>query len=215
MAPSFEGLRSDINYIDDQEPIGDCNTYWPQACKQIGGLLRVESWTSFTEGKEVSKEPTTQNTNLSLSLKVKRLSHFSSHVQERTSSIGQGRLETSMYSLQSYCRSNQETCLNHVPAWHQGEWLRKRDLVADCSASHLGELALGKNVRIAYLPWEGYNFEDAVVISERLVLEDMYTSIHIQKYEVETKETKFGFESITRDSPGSTNGDKHVWTSMV
>ena len=119
-----------------------------------------------------------------------------------TSSISQGRLETSMYLLQSYCRSNQETCLNHVPAVTEGEWIQEGDLVADCSASHLGELALGKNVRIAYLPWEGYNFEDAVVISERLVLEDVYTSIHIQKYEVETKETKFGFESITRNVPG-------------
>jgi len=107
-----------------------------------------------------------------------------------------------MYPLQSYCRSNQETCLNHVPAVTEGEWIQEGDLVADCSASHLGELALGKNVCIAYLPWEGYNFEDAVVISERLVLEDVYTSIHIQKYEVETKETKFGFESITRDVPG-------------
>ena len=132
-----------------------------------------------------------------------------SRQSESTSSISQGRhpcmgrgLETSMYPLQSYCRSNQETCLNHVPAVIEGEWIQEGDLVADCSASHLGELALGKNVRIAYLPWEGYNFEDAVVISERLVLEDVYTSIHIQKYEVETKETKFGFESITRDVPG-------------
>jgi DNA-directed RNA polymerase beta subunit len=121
---------------------------------------------------------------------------------QSVSSIGQSRLETSTYSLQGYCRSNQETCLNHVPAVTEGEWIQEGDLIADCSASHLGELALGKNVRIAYLPWEGYNFEDAVVISERLVLEDVYTSIHIQKYEVETKETKFGFESITRDVPG-------------
>ena len=107
-----------------------------------------------------------------------------------------------MYPLQSYCRSNQETCLNHVPAITEGEWIQEGDLIADCSASQLGELALGKNVCIAYLPWEGYNFEDAVVISERLVLEDVYTSIHIQKYEVETKETKFGFEYITSNVPG-------------
>ena len=106
------------------------------------------------------------------------------------------------YSLQSYCRSNQETCLNHVPTVTEGEWIQEGDLLADCSASQLGELALGKNVLIAYLPWEGYNFEDAVVISERLVLEDVYTSIHIQRYEVETKETKFGFESITPDVLG-------------
>jgi DNA-directed RNA polymerase subunit beta len=106
------------------------------------------------------------------------------------------------YTLQSYCRSNQETCLNHIPAITEGEWIQEGDLLADCSASQFGELALGKNVLIAYLPWEGYNFEDAVVISERLVLEDVYTSIHIQRYEVETKETKFGFESITPDVPG-------------
>ena len=112
------------------------------------------------------------------------------------------RLERITYPLQSYCRSNQETCLNHTPAVSEGEWVQEGDLVADCSASQFGELALGKNVLIAYLPWEGYNFEDAVVISERLVLEDVYTSIHIQKYEVETKETKFGFERITPDVPG-------------
>ena len=106
------------------------------------------------------------------------------------------------YTLQSYCRSNQETCLNHVPAITEGEWIQEGDLLADCSASQSGELALGKNVLIAYLPWEGYNFEDAVVISERLVLEDVYTSIHIQRYEVETKETKFGFEYMTPNVPG-------------
>ena len=164
-----------------------------------------------------SKGSSTQNANLSPPFSLHHFFTFSLcrqsdeqsvakcskvNVQNSTSLIGQGRLETSMYSLQSYCRSNQETCLNHVPAVTEGEWIQEGDLVADCSASHLGELALGKNVRIAYLPWEGYNFEDAVVISERLVLEDVYTSIHIQKYEIETKETKFGFESITRDVPG-------------
>ena len=77
--------------------------------------------------------------------------------------------------MQSYCRSNQETCLNHTPAVSEGEWVQEGDLVADCSASQFGELALGKNVLIAYLPWEGYNFEDAVVISEILFLEDVYT----------------------------------------
>ncbi len=200
--PLLEELRPDINYIDDEEPSWGLQHLLTPSLQANWGVTQSGIFNSFTEGKEVSKEPTTQNTNLSLSLKVKRLSHFSSHVQERTSSIGQGRLETSIYPLQSYCRSNQETCLNHAPAVTEGEWIQEGDLVADCSASHLGELALGKNVCIAYLPWEGYNFEDAVVISERLVLEDVYTSIHIQKYEVETKETKFGFESITRDVPG-------------
>ena len=213
----LENLRPDINYSDDtslpsvkdKEPNRGLQHLLTASLQANWGITQSGLLDSFTEGKEVSKEPTTQNTNLSPSPKVKRSPHFSSHslfikseVQERTSSIGKGRLEASIYPLQSYCRSNQETCLNHAPAVTEGEWIQEGDLVADCSASHLGELALGKNVCIAYLPWEGYNFEDAVVISERLVLEDVYTSIHIQKYEVETKETKFGFESITRDVPG-------------
>jgi DNA-directed RNA polymerase subunit beta len=80
--------------------------------------------------------------------------------------------------------------------------VQRGDLLADCSASELGELALGKNILIAYLPWEGYNFEDAVVISERLVSDDVYTSIHVQKYDVETRETRFGVETITPQIPG-------------
>ena len=72
--------------------------------------------------------------------------------------------------------------------------MQKGDLLADCSASKFGELALGKNILIAYLPWEGYNFEDAVVISERLVSDDVYTSIHVQKYDIEVRETRFGLK---------------------
>jgi len=106
------------------------------------------------------------------------------------------------YLLQNYNRSNQETCLTHVPAVCEGDWIQRGDLLADCSASQFGELALGKNILIAYLPWEGYNFEDAVVISERLVFEDVYTSIHVQKYEIEIGETKFGLETITPKIPG-------------
>ena len=112
------------------------------------------------------------------------------------------------YDLQSYHRSNQETCLTQVPAVREGDWVQKGDLLADCSASQYGELALGKNILIAYLPWEGYNFEDAVVISERLVSDDVYTSIHIQKYEIEIRETRFGFEKITHQIPGVSNAQK-------
>ncbi len=106
------------------------------------------------------------------------------------------------YQLQSYQRSNQETCLTQTSAVSEGDWVQRGDLLADCSASELGELALGKNILIAYLPWEGYNFEDAVVISERLVSDDVYTSIHVQKYDVETRETRFGVETITPQIPG-------------
>jgi DNA-directed RNA polymerase beta subunit len=127
-----------------------------------------------------------------------------------SSSCGMQSLHASHcnYPLQSYHRSNQETCLTQMPAVCEGDWVQRGDLLADCSASQFGELALGKNILIAYLPWEGYNFEDAVVISERLVSDDVYTSIHIQKYEIEIRETRFGFEKITNQVPGVADSQK-------
>jgi DNA-directed RNA polymerase subunit beta len=105
------------------------------------------------------------------------------------------------YSLDNYHRSNQDTCLVHKPAVFEGQWVQSGDLLADCSASVGGELSLGQNILIAYMPWEGYNFEDAILISERLVYDDLYTSIHIERYEVEIRETKLGLEEITREIP--------------
>ena len=127
-----------------------------------------------------------------------------------SSSCGMQSLRASHYNylLQSYRRSNQETCLTQIPAVCEGDWVQRGDLLADCSASQCGELALGKNILIAYLPWEGYNFEDAVVISERLVSDDVYTSIHIQKYEIEIRETRFGFEKISNQVPGVADSQK-------
>ena len=108
---------------------------------------------------------------------------------------------TTNYSLDSFHRSNQDTCLVHKPAVFEGQWVESGDLLADCSASLGGELSLGQNILIAYMPWEGYNFEDAILISERLVYDDLYTSIHIEKYEMEIRETKLGIEQITREIP--------------
>lgn len=105
------------------------------------------------------------------------------------------------YSLEKYHRSNQDTCLVHKPAVVEGQWVESGDLLADCSASVGGELSLGQNLLIGYMPWEGYNFEDAILISERLVYDDLYTSIHIEKYEVNIEETKLGMEEITREIP--------------
>jgi DNA-directed RNA polymerase subunit beta len=105
------------------------------------------------------------------------------------------------YNLQTYNRSNQDTCMFHRPAVSEGQWVQKGDLLADCSASIGGELALGQNIFVAYMPWEGYNYEDAILISQRLVYDDIYTSIHIERYEIETRETKFGVEEITRQIP--------------
>nr|YP_009105569.1 beta subunit of RNA polymerase [Lobosphaera incisa]AIT94262.1 beta subunit of RNA polymerase [Lobosphaera incisa] len=105
------------------------------------------------------------------------------------------------YNLQNYHRSNQDTCLHQKPVVHQGEWVQKSDILADCAASVAGELALGKNLLIAYMPWEGYNFEDAILISERLVYDDILTSIHIERYEIEIRDTDYGIEQITKQIP--------------
>ena len=105
------------------------------------------------------------------------------------------------YSLQKYQRSNQDTLLVQKPFVREGDWVQPGDLLADCSSSLGGELSLGKNILIAYMPWEGYNYEDAILISERLVSEDIYTSIHIESYEIETKITKLGKEQITKKIP--------------
>ena len=105
------------------------------------------------------------------------------------------------YSLQNYQRSNQETCLAQRPTVLEGEWVQQGDLLADCTSSVSGDLSLGKNILVAYMPWEGYNFEDAILISERLVYDDIYTSLHIERYEVEIRDTKFGVEQISSQIP--------------
>ncbi|NJK99177.1 MAG: DNA-directed RNA polymerase subunit beta [Spirulinaceae cyanobacterium RM2_2_10] len=105
------------------------------------------------------------------------------------------------YLLQKYQRSNQDTCLNQRPLVFQGEDVVPGQVLADGSASEGGEIALGQNILVAYMPWEGYNYEDAILISERLVMDDVYTSIHVEKYEIEARQTKLGPEEITREIP--------------
>jgi DNA-directed RNA polymerase subunit beta len=105
------------------------------------------------------------------------------------------------YALRKYQRSNQSTCIDQRPAVVKGQIVKKGDIIADSSSTDGGELALGQNVVVAFLSWEGGNFEDAILISERLVQEDRFTSVHIEKYEVEARDTKLGPEEITRDIP--------------
>jgi DNA-directed RNA polymerase subunit beta len=105
------------------------------------------------------------------------------------------------YELQKYQRSNQDTCLNQRPLIFIGETVVPGQILADGSATEGGELALGQNILVAYMPWEGYNYEDAILISERLVQQDVYTSIHIEKFEIEARQTKLGPEEITREIP--------------
>ncbi|WP_392346121.1 DNA-directed RNA polymerase subunit beta [Parasynechococcus sp.] len=103
--------------------------------------------------------------------------------------------------LQKYQRSNQDTCLNQRPIVRCGDPVIVGQVMADGSACEGGEIALGQNILIAYMPWEGYNYEDALLVSERLVTEDLYTSVHIEKYEIEARQTKLGPEEITREIP--------------
>jgi DNA-directed RNA polymerase subunit beta len=106
-----------------------------------------------------------------------------------------------IYTLQKFKRSNQGTCVNQHPIVHRGQKVKAGDVLADGSCTSQGELALGRNVLVAFLPWEGYNYEDAILISEKLVKQDIFTSIHIEEYESEARDTKLGPEEITRDIP--------------
>ncbi|MBX2860016.1 MAG: DNA-directed RNA polymerase subunit beta [Vampirovibrio sp.] len=109
--------------------------------------------------------------------------------------------KTHRHQLIKYLRSNQDTCLNHRPIVKLGQKVEKGTVIADGAATQGGELALGRNILVAFMPWEGYNFEDAILISERLIREDVYTSIHIEKLEIEARTTKLGPEEITREIP--------------
>nr|ACI31271.1 beta subunit of RNA polymerase [Volvox carteri]ACY06066.1 beta subunit of RNA polymerase [Volvox carteri f. nagariensis] len=111
------------------------------------------------------------------------------------------------YNLETYRRSNQDTCLIQKPAVKEGDWIETGDLLADSASSVGGELAIGHNIIVAYMPWEGYNYEDAILINERLVYEDLYTSVHIERYEVLTTDTKLGSEQITREIPDTNENE--------
>jgi DNA-directed RNA polymerase subunit beta len=105
------------------------------------------------------------------------------------------------YPVKKFVRSNQGTCINQKPLVKEGTKVRKGDVLADGPSTEGGELALGRNLLVAFMPWQGHNYEDAIVVSERLVKEDLLTSIHIEEYEIEARDTKLGAEEITRDIP--------------
>lgn len=106
-----------------------------------------------------------------------------------------------IHQLMKYLRSNQDTCINQRPIVREGDKVNAGDVIADGASTNWGELSLGKNVLVAYMPWEGYNFEDAILLSERCVHDDIFTSIHIEKLEIDARQTKLGPEEITREIP--------------
>ncbi|HEY9744315.1 MAG TPA: DNA-directed RNA polymerase subunit beta [Coleofasciculaceae cyanobacterium] len=132
---------------------------------------------------------------------VSRTSGEVSYVDARQIRVKDSTGRETYYEIQKYQRSNQDTCLNQRPLVFEGDDVLAGQVLADGSATEGGELALGQNILVAYMPWEGYNYEDAILISERLVIDDVYTSIHIEKYEIEARQTKLGPEEITREIP--------------
>ena len=117
--------------------------------------------------------------------------------------VGEDELDTGVdiYNLAKYQRSNQDTCFNQKPIVNKGDWINKGNIIADGPATDAGELALGRNVMVAFMSWGGYNYEDSILVSERLIKHDIYTSIHIEEFETMARDTKLGKEEITRDIP--------------
>jgi DNA-directed RNA polymerase subunit beta len=106
-----------------------------------------------------------------------------------------------IYHLTKYQRSNQSTCYNQKPIARPGEVVKAGDVLADGPACDMGDLALGQNVLVAFMPWQGYNFEDSILVSERIAKDDVFTSIHIEEFECVARDTKLGKEEITKDIP--------------
>ena len=132
---------------------------------------------------------------------ISRTSGHVNYVSANKIGIQDNSGRTVHYRLKKYYRSNQDTCINQRPIVWVGEKIVVGQTLADGASTDGGEIALGRNILVAYMPWEGYNYEDAFLISERLVYDDLYTSIHIEKYEVECRQTKLGPEEITREIP--------------
>ena len=139
-------------------------------------------------------------------LNVKKSSLFNpknkNFLEKRTLKVNSNIIQYKLL-FKNYIRSNQGTCLIQKPTAQAQQWVDKGELLTNNFSSQNGELALGKNILVAYLSWEGYNFEDALLINEKLIFDDIYTSLHIEKYKIEARETPFGFEKITRQVPNS------------
>ena len=127
--------------------------------------------------------------------------HVTVEYDEKVLDVDGRRIGRKVYRLLKFERSNQDTCINQKPVVREGDKVKQGDILANGPSTDNGELALGKNLLVAFMPWEGYNFEDAIILSERMVRDDVLTSIHIHEHEVDARDTKLGPEEITRDIP--------------
>ncbi len=151
--------------------------------------------------KKLVKEKQAKEKYLTLGDIRKELIKIDDRVTELEASLKSSGTKMHTHNLHKFKRSNQGTCINQRPLVSQDQKVVKGEIIADGTATKGGELALGKNLLVAFMPWEGYNYEDAIVLSERLVKDDMLSSIHISKHEIEARTTKLGAEEITRDIP--------------
>ena len=129
-------------------------------------------------------------------------------IRSDSKNISKNKSGVDIYNLKKFQRSNQSTAINQKPIVKIGDYVERGDIIADGPSTDLGELALGRNLLVGFMPWNGYNFEDSIIMSERVVHEDRYTSIHIEEFEVLCRDTKLGPEEITRDMPNV--GDESI-----
>ena len=169
-------------------------------------LLLIKNKTPGLKGENLNWSIKSTNTNKSSFLNSRSQTYLGKH----TSLIKSNTLQYKLV-FKNYIRSNQGTCLIQKPTAQASQWVDKGEILTNNFSSQKGELALGKNVLVAYLSWEGYNFEDALLINEGLVFNNVYTSLHMEKYKIEARETPYGFEQITRQIPDSDNKNtKHL-----
>ncbi|MEM7578925.1 MAG: DNA-directed RNA polymerase subunit beta [Cyanobacteria bacterium P01_A01_bin.80] len=179
-----------------------------QAARDSGMVIvsRTDGVVSYVDATEIRVTPVTSDAEAAEVISGQQQESLSSNsfLNGGSSSFdhpSKPKIPELVYTLSKYQRSNQDTCLNQKPLVFAGERVVAGQVLADGSSTEGGELALGQNILVAYMPWEGYNYEDAILISERLVQDDVYTSIHIEKYEIEARQTKLGPEEITREIP--------------
>ncbi|MBI3039005.1 hypothetical protein HYY75_08150 [bacterium] len=161
----------------------------PQAFRKAQGRRIMDTIIDFLTGEIIIESGSPLNITY-----LSRLSSICDEVRLEQESVD-------VYPLQKFLRSNQGTCINQKPLVKIGDKVKSGMVLADGPATSQGELALGRNVLVAFMPWEGYNFEDAIILSERTVKDDIFTSVHIEEYEIDARDTKLGPEEITRDIP--------------
>ena len=193
-----KGLRPKVCYSVSQ-------TAFKQTSVPYNSFLPVKR--RYSQGAQLPLNCVRKNVNCdrAKASSIPANASFKSMRYSTTHSKTAQKLTSFVHLVSNFDRSNQETCLTQRALVKEGSWVQKGDILTDCSASDHGELAVGKNILVAYIPWEGYNFEDAIVISERLVKEHVYTSLHIERYDFNAQDFKEGREWFTNDLPGITS----------